>query len=75
MIKGQEIELVNWEDVRRDNKYPIEDNNAGYIFGIEYVSEDDNPFPMDMEWFQTEQEMYTYINQNELKILKMHPRT
>ncbi len=74
-MKGQLIELVNWEDVRRDNKYPIEDNNEGYIFGIEFVTDDDNPFPMDAQWFTTEREMYTFINKNELKILKMHPRS
>ena len=26
--------LVDWEQVRKDCKYPKSDNNEGYIFGI-----------------------------------------
>ena len=34
----QKAELVMWETVRRDCKYPESDNNEGYIFGINLLN-------------------------------------
>ena len=44
---------VEWEDVRRDMKYPKEDNNNGLIYGIEYM---DGEMVSDVEWFATAKE-------------------
>ena len=42
---------VKWEDVRKDMKYPKEDNNGGLIYGIEWV--DDEEEIVDISWFAT----------------------
>ncbi len=44
---------VMWEDVRRDMKYPKEDDNEGLIYGIEYM---DGEMVSDVEWFATAKE-------------------
>ena len=43
---------VMWEDVRRDMKYPKEDDNEGLIYGIEYMDGDE---VSDVEWFSTKE--------------------
>ena len=45
--------LVDWEQVRKDCKYPKSDNNNGYIFGI-YICDEDEV--LEVEWFKTEEE-------------------
>ena len=30
-------EFIEWGDIRRECKYPQEDNNDGYIYGIAYL--------------------------------------
>lgn len=40
---------VEWEDVRKDRKYPITDNNNGYIYGIEFNNGED------VHWFNTKE--------------------
>ena len=44
---------VEWEDVRRDMKYPKEDNNNGLIYGVEWV---DGEEIVDISWFKTKAE-------------------
>ena len=39
-MEQQLVELVLWEDVRRDCKYPKEDNNDGYIYGLNLIDKD-----------------------------------
>ena len=66
-IKGQGIKVTTWSNVREKFNYPKDDNNGGYEFGFEFVDEDLDA-ELDSQWFETETEMYTYINGNELKI-------
>jgi hypothetical protein len=69
MNKKDKIELVNWETIRSDCKYPQEDNNDGYIFGIAYIDFDGESDILDYEWFKTEKDRCDYINENNLEIL------
>jgi hypothetical protein len=69
MNKKDKIELVNWETIRSDCKYPQEDNNDGYIFGIAYIDFDGEDDILDYEWFKTENDRCDYINENNLEIL------
>jgi hypothetical protein len=62
-MKSNEIELVNWETVRRDCKYPINDNNGGYIYGINLIDIDGEGDILEVQWFKTEQERQEFINQ------------
>ena len=32
----------------------FEDNNGGYVFGVEYYEHKGDPFPIEVEWFKTE---------------------
>jgi hypothetical protein len=61
-----EAELVNWEELRKDCKYPANDNNNGLTFGLAYIQNDNI---MDYEWFKTEEERNTSIKENNIKIL------
>jgi len=45
--------LVEWEDVRKDNKYPADDNNNGYIYGIEWY---DGEEIVEITWYKTVEE-------------------
>lgn len=45
--------FVNWFDEGLDSFYG--DDNQGFIFGI-YHYEDNEDFPIEVEWFKTEEE-------------------
>ncbi len=52
--------LVNWFEEKLDQFYG--DDNKGLIYGI-YYYEDPNDFPVEVEWFRTEEERsYAYQN-------------
>ena len=53
----QKAEFIEWEDIKRDLKLPIEDNNDGYIYGIAYL-DDEGIDTLDCEWFKTNEERY-----------------
>tara|TARA_R100000781_G_scaffold110508_2_gene76023 strand:+ start:135 stop:326 length:192 start_codon:yes stop_codon:yes gene_type:complete len=59
-------ELVCWEDIRKACKYPITDNNNGYIYGINIIN--DNEI-IDVEWFKTDEERFKEIEKYKLKIV------
>ena len=50
-------EFIEWGDIRRECKYPQEDNNDGYIYGIAYL-DDEGIDTLDVEWFKTDKERY-----------------
>ena len=62
----QKCELEYWENVRKDCKYPIEDNNDGYVYGINLIDEDDI---IDVQWFRNEEERFKFIKENNLEII------
>ena len=51
---------VEWEDVRRDNKYT--DDNGGLIYGIEWMNPDNREEVADVQWFATEEERWEASN-------------
>tara|TARA_R110000772_G_C13310268_1_gene440040 strand:- start:3187 stop:3399 length:213 start_codon:yes stop_codon:yes gene_type:complete len=60
-MDGLAIELVMWETVRRDCKYPIEDNNNGYIYGVYLLDTQTENEAVDIQWWKTAYERNTYI--------------
>ena len=50
------LRYIEWEDVRRDNKYPADDNNDGLIYGIEWMNPDNPEEVVDVEWLATKEE-------------------
>jgi hypothetical protein len=69
MEKQQAIELVMWETVRRDCKYPKSDNNDGFIYGINLIDTEGEGDIMDVQWFKTNEERNDFIEKNNLRIL------
>ena len=73
-MEQQFAEIVIWEQVRQDCKYPIEDNNNGLIYGL-YLIDDFNEDDLgsgeviDVEWFKTDEERFKVIKENNLKII------
>ena len=73
-MEQQFAEIVMWEQVRRDCKYPKEDNNNGLIYGLYLIDdfdEDDlgSGEVIDVEWFETDEERSRVIKEYNLKII------
>jgi hypothetical protein len=62
----QKCEIEHWENVRKSMKYPIEDNNNGYVYGIYILDED---VVVDAEWFKTDEERFKVIKKYNLEII------
>lgn len=56
------FELVDWESVRRDCKYPPEDNNNGYIYGLYQIDEECGDI-LEVEWFTTDRARYARLQE------------
>jgi len=61
------IELVLWEDVRAAMKYPKEDNNKGFTYGINLM--DDANEIISVQWFKTAGARQGFIKQNKLRVV------
>jgi hypothetical protein len=61
----QLVELILWEQVQLEYKYPKEDNNNGYTYGLNLL---DNGDIIDVQWFESDQERFDYIKNNNLKL-------
>jgi hypothetical protein len=64
------IELVDWETVRSDCKYPKEDNNEGYIFGMNLIDFEGEGDILEVQWFKTNEERETFISENNLRVIE-----
>ena len=64
----QKCELEHWDNVRRDCKYPVEDNNEGYIYGLNLLDEDDI---IDVQWFKNDKDRFKFIKDNNLKVVEI----
>ena len=62
----QKCELEHWDNIKRDCKYPKEDNNEGYIFRINLIDDDDI---IDVQWFKNDKERFRFIEENNLEII------
>ena len=65
-MSKQKCELEHWENVRKDCKYPIEDNNDGYVYGINLIDGDDI---IDCQWFKDDESRFQFIKENNLEII------
>ena len=63
----QFVELILWEQVRLDCKYPKEDNNNGYTYGLELADEFGEI--IDIQWFKNDQERFDFVKQHDLTII------
>ena len=57
---------IEWDDVKRNNKYPADDNNDGFHYGIEWM-DDDRYTVADITWYKTEEERWSILAQQCLK--------
>ena len=64
----QKCELEHWDNVRRDCKYPMEDNNDGYIYGLNLLNGDDIA---DVQWFKNDNDRFKFIRDNELEVVEV----
>ena len=64
------VELVMWETIRRDCKYPESDNNNGYIYGLNLIDVDGEGDILDVQWFKTNEEREIYISENDLRVIE-----
>ena len=62
----QKCELEHWENIRKDCKYPKEDDNNGYVYGINLIDEDDI---IDVQWFKNDKDRFQFIKENNLEII------
>ena len=60
-------ELEYWENIRKACKYPLSDNNNGYIYGINLLDENDEI--VDVEWFKTDKDRFEVISKYKLEII------
>ena len=63
----QFVELILWEQVRLDCKYPKEDNNNGYTYGLEFGDEFGEI--IDIQWFKNNKERFDFVKQHDLTII------
>jgi len=63
---SKKCELILWEDVRKDCKYPVEDNNNGYVYGLNLLLEDET---IDVSWFKTDNERFKEIEKYNIEII------
>jgi len=68
-MEKQKVELVLWEDVRRDMKYPISDDNEGYVYGLNLLDTEAENEIIDVQWFLTDQSRFGFVKENNLKIV------
>lgn len=61
------VELILWEQVRLDCKYPKEDNNNGYTYGLEFADEFGEI--IDVQWFKNDQERFDFVKEHDLTII------
>jgi len=66
MSNRQKCEIEHWDNVRKDMKIPIEDNNNGYVYGVYLLDDDDI---IDVQWFKDDSERFKFIEKYNLEII------
>jgi hypothetical protein len=71
MKRQQPVELVLWEDVRQAMKYPVEDNNKGYTYGVNLLSSSSlrTAEILEVQWFKSQGARTRFIRKNNLKVV------
>ena len=60
------VELILWEQVQLDSKYPKADNNNGYTYGLNLL---DNEDIIDVQWFKNDKDRFDFVQENNLIII------
>ena len=68
-MEKQPVELVMWETVRSDCKYPKEDDNNDYIYGLNLIGDEEEMNIVDVEWLKSEEERADSIEEYNLRII------
>jgi hypothetical protein len=68
-MSKQYAERVMWETIRQDCKYPIEDNNNNFIYGLQLIDVKGEGDILDVQWFKESQERENFIVNNNLIII------
>jgi len=61
-------ELIDWQTVKQDCKYPANDNNKGFVFGLNFLNDETNEV-LDVQWFKKEEERKKFIEKNNIIII------
>ena len=65
-MEKRKCEIEHWENIKSDMKYPKEDNNEGYVYGIYLLDGDDI---IEAEWFKTAEERFQAIKKYNLEVV------
>ena len=65
-MEKRKCEIEHWENIKSDMKYPKEDNNEGYVYGIYLLDGDDI---IEAEWFKTDEERFQAIKKYNLEVV------
>lgn len=57
------VELIMWEEIKRDCKYPEEDNNDNFIYGLNYIDFENEGDIYEVEWFINDKERFEKIDE------------
>ena len=57
------VELIMWEEIKRDCKYPEEDNNDNFIYGLNYTDFENEGDIYEVEWFKSDKERFKKIKE------------
>jgi len=64
----QKVELEMWENIKKDMGYNENDNNEGYIYGLNLLMGDEDDI-IDVQWFKNDEERFKFISENNLEII------
>tara|TARA_R100000005_G_C4926663_1_gene157487 strand:- start:542 stop:751 length:210 start_codon:yes stop_codon:yes gene_type:complete len=64
----QKAELEMWHNIKIDMNYPENDNNDGFVYGLNLLCEDANDI-IEVHWFKSDKKRFEFINQYNLDII------
>jgi hypothetical protein len=62
-------ERVMWETIKQDCKLPIEDDNEGFIYGLNLIDFEGEGDIIEVQWFKEGEEREKFIVDNNLTIV------
>ena len=62
-------ELIMWDIIKRDCKYPDNDNNNNYIYGLNFLDFEGDGDIYEVMWFINEEERHKCILDNNAIII------
>ena len=64
----QKVELEIWNNIKTDMNYPDQDNNDGFIYGLNLLCEEGIDI-IDVQWFKSDKKRFEFIDQYNLEII------